>query len=199
MIGVGWGSPYWNHWSTCGWNWSFDWTWGYPWSYASYWWGPRYHHWHHHYHFGFGHYYGHRPKYYYGHRYPSHAHRPNHVTNRNYAPVHYGGYRQNSLDNSAATSGNYRTPNKYVPSRGTSSSEQYLNNDRLMQVNSPSYTSSQLLERRRNNSNSRVTESRNTPAKNLIQNVSRVVNQSSSSGSVNRSSGNGGGVNRGRR
>ena len=204
VLGTSWGNPYWNHWSSCGWNLSFSWGWNYPWSYSYYWSSPRYHHYHYWNHIAFGHYhYGYRPKYYYGHRYPDL--RPNQRPNRNYAPVYYGGRRQSVLGNTAGTVHNYRNSGRYVPSR--SESNVRVDNESSKVSRSSNYSSSQLLERRRNNSNSKAQSSQRQNVKsNNTQTINRVANQivnrstgnsSSSSGSSRNSSG--GGVNRGRR
>ena len=204
VLGTSWGSPYWNHWTAGGWSFSFGWNypWNYPWGY-SYWSSPRYYNWSY---IGFGHrHYTYRPKYYYGHRYPDL--RPNQRPNRNYAPVYYGGYRQNALGNSAVSPGNYRNPGRYVPSRSESSNVRIVDNERAVQVTRPSYEASQLLDRRRNNTNTRTqtTQQQNVKSNNT-QTINRVANQivnsatgknSSNSGSSRNSSG--GGVNRGRR
>ena len=207
VLGATWGNPYWNHWSSCGWNWSFSWGWNYPWSYSYYWSAPRYHYWNHH---AYGHnlywhyHYGYHPRYHYGHGY--HNYRPNHRPNRNYAPVYYGGNRRSALGNSIVSQGNNRIPGRYVPSRG-SSSVRVVDNDRPIEINPPSYSSSQLLERRRKNENTRgVTSQSQNDRSNYTKAINRAANQivnsstgnnSSSSGSSRNSSG--GGVNRGRR
>ena len=200
LVGASWGSPYWSHWSTCGWswsfNWGFNWGWNYPWDY---------HYWSH---FGYGHnlyrhyHYGYHPRYHYGFGY--HSHRPNYRPSRNYAPIYYGGNRGSVLGNSAVSQESYHSPGRYVPSRG-SSNVRVVDNSSLMEINPPSYSSSQLLERRRNNSNSRAQSSQQQNVKsNNTQTINRVANQIVNSSMGNNSSGSsrnssGGGVNRGRR